>query len=159
MGLIDQILDKGGGVVGTLTKKFGIDAGQAKAALEKIVPFIQDKVGGKLNIPGLGGVLASQIKGAGLAGLARDPASLAGDDAAAKGKALLGELGDDDQDTQVAEVSRLTGLDPAVVRDMMPVAAVATAGAMDADGMLDNFREQHDKILEILRQVAEDQKR
>src|SRR5687768_14095200 len=103
MGLQDQILDQLGG----LTKKYGIDASQAKGALDKIVPFLKDKLGGHLSLPGRGHSIAAAIRGKGMKSM-----ELASDDAERAGGELVGQLDGVDADA----VARATGVDVAMVR-------------------------------------------
>jgi hypothetical protein len=154
MGLLDMVSEHGGGVVGQLTKKFGVSADQAKQVLAQAVPFIKDKIGGKLRLPGTGASLFGAIKDGDLAAYARDPSKLDDDDdVRAKAQGLLGDP-DDDQEAHVAEVARSTGLDPAVVRQMLPHAAVATVGAMDADGSLEEFNQIHGDLMAKLKALG-----
>ncbi|MCA9679791.1 MAG: DUF937 domain-containing protein [Kofleriaceae bacterium] len=151
MDLTNLIKEQGGGVVGQLTKKFGIGADQAKQALDQIIPFFKKNIAGRLSLPGSGASLLGKIKTGDFKAFAHDPSKLDDDDAvAAKAKGLLGELDADEQEAHVQEVARSTGLDPAVVRQMMPAAAVATAGAMDADGALAEFESIHGDLMSKL---------
>lgn len=151
MGLQDQILEQLGG----LTKKYGLDASQAKGALDKIVPFLKDKLGGHLSLPGRGQSLVAAIKQQGLADYARDPAKLASADAERLGGALVGQL--DGVDAE--EVARASGVDVATVRKLLPAAAVATAGAMDADGALEQFLNVHEDVMARIARIQEDAKK
>jgi hypothetical protein len=149
-----MVMEHGGGVVGQLTKKFGVSADQAKQVLDKAIPFIKDKVGGKLRLPGSGASLLGSIKDNDYASFAKDPSKLDNDDdVRAKAKGLLGDH-DDDQEAHVNEVAKSTGLDPALVRQMLPHAAVATVGAMDADGALEQLLEVQDDLMAKLKSLG-----
>jgi uncharacterized protein YidB (DUF937 family) len=91
MGIDDQLL-------GELTKKFGIDGGQAKSALDKILPFVKGK------LPGMGGGnvgLLSQIKS----------------------MDLLHGVPEEEKEAHVQEVAKHSGLDVDTVRKMLPEVA------------------------------------
>jgi hypothetical protein len=154
MGLLDLVKDHGGGVVGQLTKKFGVSADQAKQVLDKAIPFVKDKIGSKLRLPGSGTALLGSIKSQGLAAYAKDPSKLDDDDdVRAKAKGLLGDH-DDEQEAHVNEVAKSTGLDPALVRQMLPHATVATVGAMDDDGALEQLLEVQDDLMAKLKSLG-----
>jgi hypothetical protein len=97
MGLDDKLL-------GELTKKFGIQGDQAKAALEKMLPFVQGK------LPGVGG-------GVGLMSQWKKPETAAEhvehDDP-------LHHVSADEKDTHVEEVAKHSGLDMDTIRKMLP---------------------------------------
>ena len=85
MGFDDKIL-------GELTKKFGIGGDQAKAALEKMVPFLKGKLGG---LGGGGNVgLLSQIKST--------------------------DLTPDEEHSHAEEVSKASGIPVDKVKEMLP---------------------------------------
>jgi hypothetical protein len=83
MGFDDKIL-------GELTKKFGIGGDQAKAALEKMVPFLKGKLGG----------------GGGEVGLLSKIKSL--------------DLTPDEEESHAQEVSKASGLSVDTVKQMLP---------------------------------------
>jgi hypothetical protein len=90
MGFDDKIL-------GELTKKFGIGGDQAKAALEKMVPFLKGKLGA---LGGGGNVgLLSQIKST----------DLTPDD-----------LDNDEKESHVQDVAKASGLPADTVKQMLP---------------------------------------
>jgi hypothetical protein len=120
MGMIDSL-------VGQLTSKFGVSGDQAKGALDKILPFVQGKLGG-MSLPGLPGGLG----GGGDVGLL-SKIDLHHPTAAAHGSKLLEHVDPAEQEAHVQEVAKQTGLDPDIVRKMMP----AAAAALHADGHLD----------------------
>jgi len=88
-------------LIGKLTKQLGIDEAQAKGALDKVMPFVQEKLGG-LDLDAL-------------------RAKLGGG-----GHQLLAHVGGE-TDRHVDEVARATGLDPAAVRQVHEEAANAAA--------------------------------
>jgi hypothetical protein len=156
MGLSDTILDKGGGVVGELGKKYGIDAGQVKGALDKIVPFLKEKLAGGLSLPGRGTALLGSIKQHDLKGFVSDPSRLGGTDAEQHGNELLDAMDADEKEAHVQDVARATGLPVGQVRSLLPAAAVATAGAMDADGVIDQILGGQQELLARLAQIKAD---
>jgi hypothetical protein len=94
MGMEDQLL-------GELTKKFGIGGDQAKAALEKMLPFVK----GKLPFGGGGEVgLLSQIK-------------------RAPDHDHLAHVPQAEKDEHAAEVSKASGLSIDTVKQMLPEVA------------------------------------
>lgn len=159
MGLMDQLLDKGGSLVGPLASKLGIDPDQAKNALDRIVPYVRDKLASSLS-GGHGAKLVEQIKQRDLKSAAASPSRLTGDAVDRDGADLMGEMELDagERETHVSDVAHATGLPVEVVRRMMPVAAVATAGAMDADGVIEQIlagqRDLIARLQEIQRDVA-----
>ena len=143
---LGDLFDKGGPVVDALSKKVGVKPEQAKDALSKIAPFVQEKLGKKKGT-------ADKAAAGNLKGYAEDPSKLGDPDADRHGQDLLDDVDADERERHVQEVARSTGLAPDVVRKMMPAATTATVGAMDKAGALrvlqDNFEELDRKIKEI----------
>jgi len=158
MGLMETITEHGGGAVATLAKKFNIPAGAAKSALDQIIPFVKGKLGGGLSLPGRGASLADKIRAANLKSYASNPAKLADLDTDQHGNDLLGDVDGDEKEAHVQEVAKSTGLDPAVIRGLMPAATVAAAGAMDADGHLDAILGGQQDLIAKLAAIATDAK-
>jgi hypothetical protein len=100
MGLTDNLL-------GQLTQHFGIGGDQAKAVLDKALPFLQDKLGG-MSLPSIPGL-----------------PSLGHPDAQAHGEKLLANVSQEDHDKHIAEVAAHAGMPPEQVRQMMPHLAAA----------------------------------
>jgi len=89
-------------LIGNLTKKFGIDAGQVKGALDKVLPFVKSKLG-SLDLEDI----KSKLGG----GSTR----------------LLAHVDRGEHDRQVDEVARATGLAPDTIREIQDEAAIAAA--------------------------------
>ncbi len=158
MGLMESIMEHGGGMVGPLAKKFGIPDGAAKSALDQLLPFVKGKLGGSLSLPGRGASLADKIRGANLKAFASDPSKLAGDDVDGHASGLLDDVDGDEQEAHVQKVARSTGLDPGVIRGLMPAATVAAAGALHADGHLDAILKGQQDLIAKLAAIAADAK-
>lgn len=158
MGLMDTIMEQGGGMVGPLASKFGIPSGAARSALDQIIPFVKGKLGGGLSLPGTGTSLADKIRAANLKAYAKDPSKLVGDDVDQHGNDLLGGFDADENEAHVQQVAKSTGLDPGVIRSLMPAAAVAAAGAMDADGHLDAIQQGQQDLIAKLAKISADAK-
>src|SRR5687768_15477942 len=106
MGFLETILDQGGGVVGKLGKKFGLDEADVSKALAQIVPYVrkesESRIGGGKPAPK--GLVAQVSSGAHDAAV-DDPD---GDDVDRQGSALLGEVVDD-RDQAADQIAQQTG--------------------------------------------------
>jgi hypothetical protein len=108
MGLTDNLL-------GQLTQHFGLGGDQAKAVLDKALPFLQDKLGG-MSLPGL-----PSLPGLG-GGSHPDPMH---PDTQAHGEKLIASVPAADHEAHIAEVAAHAGVPPEQVRKMMPQLAAA----------------------------------
>lgn len=134
MNLLQSLLEANGGqLVGQLARNFGIDETQAGAALNQLVPAL---AGGMRNNLGQQGGLESLL-GALQRGqhgrYVEDPALLGQPDTVADGNAILGHLfGSKDVSRQVAaRAAAQSGLDPSLLKQMLPVIAAMAMGALN----------------------------
>ena len=89
-------------LIGNLTKKFGIDASSAKGALDKVLPFVKDKLGG-LDLDSIRSKLGQGTH------------------------SLLAHVDKTEHDRHVDDVAKATGLAPATIREIQQEAAAAAA--------------------------------
>jgi len=89
-------------LIGNLTKKFGIDASSAKGALDKVLPFVKDKLGG-LDLDSIRSKLGQGTH------------------------SLLAHVDKGEHDRHVDDVAKATGLAPATIREIQQEAAAAAA--------------------------------
>jgi hypothetical protein len=89
-------------LIGNLTKKFGIDASSAKGALDKVLPFVKDKLGG-LDLDSIRSKLGQGTH------------------------SLLAHVDKGEHDRHVDDVAKATGLAPAMIRDIQQEAAAMAA--------------------------------
>jgi hypothetical protein len=136
-------------VVGSLTKKYGVKPDQAKGVLDKVAPFVKDKLGGKPKT-------AAKARAANLEAYATDPARLAGKDADDHGNELLADVDPAEREAKIQEIARASGLDPKVVRDMLPAATTATVGAMDKRGAFAHLLQVHTDLQRRLDEIKLD---
>lgn len=145
MNLLQSLLEVNGGqLVGQLARNFGVDEAQAGAALNQIVPAL---AGGLRNNLGQQGGLESLLGALQRGQHGRyldDPALLGQPDTVADGNAILGHLfGNKDVSRQVASrAAAQSGIDPALLKQMLPVIAAMAMGALNrqAGGAADQAR-------------------
>ena len=99
-------------LIGNLTKKFGIDASSAKGALEKVLPFVKDKLGG-LDLDAIRSKLGQGTH------------------------SLLAHVDKGEHDRHVDDVAKATGLAPATIREIQQEAAAAAAQERILEGQQD----------------------
>jgi len=134
MNLLQSLLEANGGqLVGQLARNFGVDEAQAGAALNQIVPAL---AGGLRNNLGQQGGLESLLGALQRGQHGRyldDPTLLGQPDTVADGNAILGHLfGNKDVSRQVASrAAAQSGIDPALLKQMLPVIAAMAMGALN----------------------------
>jgi hypothetical protein len=122
---------QGGGPVNQLASQFGLKPEQARSAMAALIPAVA--AGLQRNMatePGLSGLLSALESGRHETYL-ESPDRLSDPTTTTDGNAILGHvLGSKDVSRQVAaNASQQTGIDPAVLKKMLPlVAALAMAG-------------------------------
>lgn len=134
MNLLQTLLDaQGGQLVGKLAQNFGLDQAQASAALQQIVPMLAGGV--KRNLGQAGGLegLLGALRSGNHDRYLDDPSQLNNDATVNDGNAILGHLlGSKDVSRQVAtHVGGNTGIDPGILKQMLPIVASMVMGAMN----------------------------
>ncbi len=131
MDILQAMLSaQGGGVARQLGQQFGLNESQTSAALGALVPALATGV--QRNMQSAGGLesLLGALSGGQHSRYMEDPSALAG--AASDGNGILGHIfGSRDVSRQVAtQASSQTGIDPAILKQMLPVAAALMMGVM-----------------------------
>jgi len=133
MDMLESMLGaQGGGAVSQLAAQFGLKPEQATSAVGALLPAL--KAGLKRNTgtdTGLADLAAALGKG-GHQQYLDDPASLARPETVTDGNAILGHLlGSKDVSRQVAtRASQQTGIDPAILKKMLPLIAALAMGGL-----------------------------
>ncbi len=134
MNLLQSLLEANGGqLVGQLARNFGVDETQAGAALNQLIPALaggmRSNLGQQGGLESLLGALQSGQHGRYL----DDPALLGQADTVSDGNAILGHLfGNKDVSRQVAaRAAAQSGLDPSLLKKMLPVIAALAMGALN----------------------------
>ncbi|WP_432823255.1 DUF937 domain-containing protein [Trichloromonas sp.] len=133
MGLLDQILDaQGGAQLQQLAGKFGVSEGQAKNALEQMLPALSQGIKKNATAPGGLDALMAALQGGNHQRYLEDPQELQRPEAIADGNNILGHiLGSKDVSRQVAaRTAEKTGLDTGILKQMLPMVAAMTMGAL-----------------------------
>ena len=133
MNILESLLSGGdGSAVRQLGAQFGLPPEQTQSALAALVPSLM--AGFQNNMSREGGLdsLASALAGGGHQQYINDPATLADPATTADGNGILGHLfGSKDVSRQVAQrASAQTGIDPGILKQMLPVIAALAMGAM-----------------------------
>lgn len=134
MNLLQTLLEADGGrVVGQLSRQFGLDETQTDAALRNLVPALAGGV--KHNLAQAGGLegLLGALQSGHHDRYLDDPSHLGRAATIEDGNAILGHLfGSKDVSRQVAtKAAARTGLDPSLLKQMLPVLATMVMGAMN----------------------------
>jgi hypothetical protein len=133
MNLLEMVLAaQGGGGVQAMARSAGVREDQAQAAIEAMLPALAR--GLKNNMASQGGLeslLGALAKG-GHQRYVDDPSRLSDASSIADGNAILGHiLGSKDVSRQVANgAAARTGLDPALLKKMLPMIAALAMGAL-----------------------------
>lgn len=133
MELLESILSGSGGrVLQQLSAQHGLNADQARSALEKLVPNLANGINRNVQqTGGLESLLGALQKGRHADYLDR-PETLADDATREDGNRILGHLlGSKDESRRVAgEAAQSTGLDSGILKSLLPVAATLVMGAL-----------------------------
>jgi hypothetical protein len=133
MSVLDTILSsQNGAAVQQLAAQFGLGPDQATAALSALVPAIAAGVHQQTqSSDGLAGLVAA-ITGGQHQQYVNDPSTLSGAGTVQDGNAILGHVfGSKDVSRQVAaQAATHTGLDPELLKKMLPMAAALVMGAL-----------------------------
>lgn len=134
MNLQDIIMQAaGGGAVEQLAGKFGINPTQAQSVVQALLPAIQGgfkqqaQAGG-----GIESILGTLVNPAKHTGYVDDAAQIVAPETTAQGNEILGQIfGSKDVSRAVAgNAAQSTGIDPAIIKQMLPVVAAMAAGAL-----------------------------
>jgi hypothetical protein len=133
MNILESLLNAGeGGAVRQLGTQFGLGPDQTQSALSALLPALM--AGVRNNAAHDGGLdsLAAALAGGGHQQYLDNPATLGEPATAADGNGILGHLlGSKDVSRQVAQrASAQTGIDSAILKQMLPVVAALAMGAM-----------------------------
>lgn len=145
MGLADMLLNAhGGGATELLAQKFGISPEQAATAVSALAPALAK--GLQQNAASAGGLqsLLGALTGGQHQQYVDDPNALDRPDTVADGNAILGHvLGSKDVSRQVAsQASAQTGLGADLLKQMLPVVAAMTMGAISKHAAGDSGQEE-----------------
>lgn len=133
MNILEAIVGaQGGGAVSQLAAQFGLKPEQATSAVSALIPAL--KAGLQRNTSsetGLAELAAALGKGTHQQYL-DDPSSLTRPETTADGNAILGHLlGSKDVSRQVAaRASQQTGIDPSILKKMLPLVAALAMGGL-----------------------------
>ena len=133
MNLLDSLLNAGdGSAVRQLGTQFGLGPEQTQSALSALLPALM--AGFQNNASRDGGLdqLAAALAGGSHQQYLDNPAMLGDPSAAADGNGILGHvLGSKDVSRDVAQrAAGQTGIDPGILKQMLPVVAALAMGAM-----------------------------
>lgn len=133
MNILDSLLHAGdGGAVRQLGTQFGLGPDQTQNALSALLPVLL--AGFQNNAARGGGIdsLVAALAGGGHQQYLDNPATLGDPATTADGNGILGHvLGSKDISRQVAQrAAAQTGIDPGILKQMLPVVAALAMGAM-----------------------------
>jgi hypothetical protein len=133
-GLLNEIIRGGGGqALEMLGGRFGLGPAQTRGALDALLPMI---AGGMKQTAAQGGGLEAvlgQVLQPAHAAYGEDPDVLARPGTTDLGNQVLGAIFNNDRDvsrTVAAQAAQQTGIDPAILKKMLPVIAMMAAGAL-----------------------------
>ena len=133
MNILEAVTGAGNGEsVAQLAQKFGLPPQQAQAAVAALMPALANGLQRNTATPeGLSGLASALARGNHQKYL-DDPATIEDEATVADGNAILGHLlGSKDASRQVAtQASQSTGVDPAVLKKMLPIVAALAMAAL-----------------------------
>jgi len=133
MNLLESLLnDNGGAVVREIARNLQLPEGEARSAIEQLTPALTRGLSRNAKQPGGLEGLFGALQSGGHERYARDPDLLGDPDTVADGNAILGHiLGSKDVSRNVAgRAAQETGLDPSILKKMLPLVAAATMGQL-----------------------------
>lgn len=134
---LQQLVSQMGGL-GPIAAQLGISESQASSGIDALLPMVlggfQKSAQGSGGAPDLGSLLA-MVQGAGGAGLIDNVMGSQPTDVAA-GNGILGQIfGSKDVSRAVADrASGQSGIDPAILKKLLPIVAMLVAGYMARSG-------------------------
>lgn len=131
MNILDMLGGSNGAQVQQIAKQFGLTPDQAQAAIGALVPMVTAGVQREAATKGEEGLAAALANGQHENYIAQ-PASLADPATITDGNAILGHIfGNKDVSRQVAtNAAQKTGIDPAILKKMLPIVAAIVMGAI-----------------------------
>lgn len=131
MSILDMIGGQNSAAVQQLAAQFGLRPEQAQAAMSVLLPLVTAGVQREAQTKGTDGLAAALAKGQHEKYLS-EPAALADPATVTDGNAILGHIfGSKDVSRQVAtNAAQKTGIDPALLKKMLPVVAAIAMGAI-----------------------------
>lgn len=137
MGILEAIAGAGGGAggggaVGQLASQFGLKPEQASSALGALLPALTGALRRNAATEDGAASLAAALGKGKHQQYLQEPSSLARPETTADGNAILGHLlGSKDASRQVAtQASQQTGIDPAILKKMLPLVAALAMGGL-----------------------------
>lgn len=133
MGLIDQILGAQGGALSRqLEGRFDLSEGQARDALAQLLPALSQGLKKNTATPGGLDALLEALQGGNHQRYLEDPQELGRPETIDDGNSILGHiLGSKDVSRKVAmNASERTGINPGVLKKMLPIVAAMAMGAL-----------------------------
>lgn len=133
MGLLDQILNaQGGAQLQQLAGKFGVSEHQARDAMAHLMPALAQGLKTNLTSPGGLDSLLAALQGGQHQRYLDNPQELDRPETIADGNNILGHiLGSKEASRQAAaRASEKTGLDPGILKQMLPMLATLAMGAL-----------------------------
>ncbi|NNF61658.1 MAG: DUF937 domain-containing protein [Gammaproteobacteria bacterium] len=133
MNLLEMLIKaQGGGLVRQMAEQFGVSEVQAGSAVQEMLPSLAEGMRGNIARPGGLNDLLSAIQSGNHSRYVDNPAELARPDTTDDGNGILGHiLGSKDRSREVAaQASQRTGIDPKLLKMMLPVIAAMVMGGI-----------------------------
>lgn len=132
MNLLNEILQaQGGDAVSQLARQFGLNEGQAGAALSQLIPALSGGVKRNVQQGGLDSLL-SALQNGNHERYLNEPERVQQQDTVTDGNAILGHLfGSKEVSRQVAgRAASNTGIDSGILKKMLPIVATMVMGGL-----------------------------
>ncbi len=147
MDLIKMLIEaQGGGLLKQVADRCGVDERQAGAAVQSMLPSLAE--GMKGNIAKQGGLedLLNAVKSGNHSRYIDNPSELASPGSIEDGNGILGHLlGSKDRSRQVAaQAAQQTGIDPSILKSMLPMIAAAMMGGISKTASTGGLGQQPD---------------
>jgi hypothetical protein len=133
MNLLESLLNENGGaVVREIARNLQLPEGDARSAIEQLTPALNRGLSRNAKQPGGLESLFGALQSGGHERYAKDPSLLGDPRTVADGNAILGHiLGSKDVSRNVAgRAAQQTGLDPSILKKMLPMVAAAAMGKL-----------------------------
>lgn len=138
MNLLETLLNaQDGAVVRQMANRFQLDEGQAKSAMDALIPALGRGIGRNASeSAGLDSLIGALARGQHSRYL-DDPGALAAPEAVDEGNGILGHVfGSKDVSRQVAtQAAERSGVDSGILKQMLPLLASAAMGALSKKGV------------------------
>jgi hypothetical protein len=133
MNLLESLLNENGGaVVREIARNLQLPDGDARSAIEQLTPALSRGLSRNAKQPGGLESLFGALQSGGHERYAKDPSLLGAPRTVSDGNAILGHiLGSKDVSRNVAgRAAQQTGLDPSILKKMLPMVAAAAMGTL-----------------------------